>query len=109
MCVGKIKIYKGNCIMNVDLDHVVLIERRLRKICIVTDKEEHEYYERLENIIPCLDQRFYPCLQGCYINFEKVSMMKDQEIRFKNEYSFYLGKTNFQKTRRAYKKYLENS
>jgi len=101
-------ISNGKRPVQVKTRDVLWIERHLRKIYIVTDCETYEYYERMENIQPFLDSRFYPCLQGCYINFDKVKTMQEQKIIFENERVFYLGRANFIKTRQAFKKYLKN-
>ncbi|MBR3786044.1 MAG: LytTR family transcriptional regulator DNA-binding domain-containing protein [Firmicutes bacterium] len=87
---------------------VIYIERDKRKIRIITDLEEYEYYERLENLEPMLDRRFFACLKGCYINLEKVVSMRNQKITFQGGQVLYLGKENFLKTMQYYKDYLKN-
>lgn len=87
---------------------IAFIERDKRKIRIVTDLEEYEYYEKLENLEPLLDRRFFPCLKGCYINLEKVVSMRDQKITFEGGQVLYLGRENFVKTLQHYKIYLKN-
>lgn len=95
-------------VAQVKIKDILWIERNLRKIRIVTTQETYEYYERIENVQPLLDQRFYPCLRGCYINFDQVKSMQEQKIIFDERNIFYLGRANFIKTRQAFKNYLKN-
>ena len=92
----------------IPLDDIIFIERDRRKIRIFSVRKTVEFYERLENITPNLDERFFPCLKSCYINFDKVLSMKNQEIHFVCGYTYYLGRTNFIRTRKSYKIYLKN-
>ena len=103
-----IVVSNGKFVAKVKINDILLIERNARKVRIVTARETYEYYERLENIHPFLDPGFYPCLQNCYVNFEKVKVMQEQKIIFEDGYVFYLGRANFVKTRQAFKKYLIN-
>ncbi len=88
---------------------IVYIERDKRKIHVVTDLEEYEYYEKMENIKPLLDTRFFPCLKGLYINLEKVASMREQKITFEGGQVLFLGRENYLKTAQYYKFYLKNS
>ena len=108
MTIECITISTGRRTTKVNLSDVLYIERNLRKVRIVTDQDEIEYYQRLENLIPLLDSRFFPCLKGCYINFDRVKSMEEQQIIFDCGKRFYLGRTNFIRTRKAYKKYWKN-
>ena len=72
----------------------------------MTPEKEYIYYEKLENVEGCLDNRFYPCLKGCYINFERISHMSDQRIYFENGYVYDIGRSNFIKTKQKYGSYL---
>jgi len=87
---------------------IVYIERDKRKLHIVTDFEEYSYYEKIENIEPLLDGRFFSCLKGCFINLEKVVSMRDRKITFENGRVLYLGRENFLKTVQYYQIYIKN-
>ena len=104
-----ITVFSGRCTRKISIDDILFIERHLRKLRIVMADEEVEYYERLEHILPQLDERFFPCLQGCYINFQRVKSMELQQIIFEEGKSFYVGRANFLKTRKAYKKYCKKA
>ena len=104
----EILILKQTIVARIKLRDIVYIERNKRKIHIVTDLEEYEYYEKLENIEPLLDRRFFPCLRGCYINMDKVASMREQRITFEGGQTLYLGRENFLKTMQYYKIYLKN-
>lgn len=101
-------VLTGNLAARIRISDIIYIERNNRKIRIVTEQEEYVYYERIENIIPHLDDRFFPCLKGCYINLEKVISMRERKIMFEGERVLYLGRENFVKTMQYYKLYLKN-
>lgn len=103
-----ILILTSNLAARVAVSDIIFIERDKRKIRISTDLEVYEYYEKIENIEPLLDRRFFPCLKGCYINLEKVVSMREQKITFKGGQVLYLGRENFLKTKQHYKIYLKN-
>ena len=92
----------------IKVDDIIYIERDKRKVRIVTELEDYDFYERIENIEPLLDNRFFPCLKGCYINLEKVVSMREQRITFTGGQVLYLGRENFLKTLQFYKIYLKN-
>ena len=70
--------------LKVPVDAIIYIQRKDRKLRIVTDTEYYEYYEKLTNIEQYLDKRFYYCLKTFIINLDKVDMMKEQTISFQN-------------------------
>ena len=103
-----ILILTSNLTARIKVSDIAYVERDKRKLRIVTNLEAYEYYERLENVEPLLDRRFFPCLKGCYINLEKVISMRDQRITFEGGQALYLGRENFIKTVQYYKIYLKN-
>lgn len=109
MAENYISIISGKVAARVKVSDVVFIERNRRKLHIVTDKDEYDYYEKLENIEPLLDGRFYPCLKGCYINLEKVTSMAEQSIQFENGEVFNLGRENFIKAKQRYMCFLRKT
>ena len=103
-----VMVITSNIAARIRIDDIVYIERDKRKLRIVTDGDTFEYYEKIENVEPFLDRRFFPCLKGCYINLEKVASMRDQKITFEKGQVLYLGRENFMKTLQYYKIYLKN-
>ena len=95
--------------VRIRLEDIVYVERDKRKVHIVTAEDSYTYYERMENIEPLLDSRFYPCLKSCYINLDKVVSMREQKITFEGGQMVYLGRENFGKTLQHYKNYLKNT
>jgi len=104
-----IPIISGSHTAKVKVSDIVMVERNRRKLHVVTDAKEYEYYEKIENVELFLDGRFYPCLKGCYINFERVSHMEDQRIYFDNGRFFDLGRENYIKTKQKYRGYLRKT
>lgn len=99
-------IINGRETAKVKISDILMVERDRRRLHIVTPEKEYIYYEKLENVEGCLDNRFYPCLKGCYINFERISHMSDQKIYFENGYIYDIGRSNFIKTKQKYGSYL---
>ena len=100
-------IGNGNHPTQIKMSDILWVERNLRKIRVVTAGKVYEFYEKMKNVRPQLDQRFYPCLQGCYINLDQVKTMQGQGIIFDEENIYYLGRANFIKAKNAFKKYLK--
>lgn len=86
-------------------EEVISVQRDGRRIHIAADNKEYVYYEKMDNVSPHLDERFYRCHGGCYINFDKVRLMEDQEIMFYNGQTLFLGRTNFIKTKQHFYRY----
>lgn len=103
-----ILILTASVTARIRISDIVYIQRDKRKIHIVTDLEEYEYYEKMENIEPLLDRRFFPCLKGLYINLNKVVSMRDRKITFEGGQFLYIGRENYLKTAQYYKFYLKN-
>ena len=78
------------------LDDVVYIENEGRRVKIVTDLSP--YFDS--------DERFYPCMKGMVVNFDRVSSMKDQIIYFRNGMQYMLGRTNYLKTKQTFVNYM---
>ncbi len=109
MMKGYVPIISGKDTAKVCLDDIVCIEREGRKLHVVTVRREYWYYEKIEIVERYLDERFFPCLKGCYVNLEHIAYMEEQEIHFDNGYAFFLGRSNFIKTKQRYKLFLRTS
>ena len=95
-------ITKGTTVC-IAIGDIVKIVRKGRKLEVETDDgTRYAYYEKIENIRKYLDERFYFCLNGCVINLDKVSMMKDLMIQFVNGEQLYIGRDSFIRARRRY-------
>ena len=103
-----IPIITGGETARIRISDVVLIERRKRKLFIVTGDRQYDYYQKIENVEVLLDNRFFPCLKGCYVNLEHISCMSEQSIYFDNGYVYSLGRGNFIRTRQKYKCFLKS-
>ncbi|MDO4395708.1 MAG: LytTR family DNA-binding domain-containing protein [Clostridia bacterium] len=102
----KISIKNQQVVANVSVDTVLFIEKDGRKLKVVTDAREYSYYEKMSNIEHLLDNTFFLCRKGCYINLDKVVLMEDQHIVFENGNVYWLGRDNFIKTKKAFVNFL---
>ena len=88
------------------VDDLVMIEREGRKLHVIAEKENWTYNGKIKDAWMYLDKRFYNCLSGCIINFEKVEKMEDNRIYFVNGLQYAIGRDNFMRTKRAYNAYM---
>ena len=93
--------------LKIPLKDVIYILRKDRKIKIATEQGSYECYEKLQNIEPQLDQRFYHCLKGQIVNFDKVERMEDQTIFLKNGECWIISKNNYIKSKQTFSAYLK--
>ena len=75
---------------------------------IYTDEKEFYLYAKVSDLSPYFDsdERFYPCMKGMVVNFDRVSSMKDQIIYFRNGMQYMLGRTNYLKTKQTFVNYM---
>jgi len=102
-----IPLITKSCIRKIFLADIVYIMKKQRKILIVTDAEQFEFYENLEPFLPYLDTRFYCCLRHAAINLDKVERMENQTIYFENGAWIWLGRDNYIKAKQRYTAYLK--
>ena len=99
-------IITRKCSTRAKVDDLIMIERTGRKISVTADGNKWTYNGNIQDAWMYLDKRFYNCLRGCIINFEKVEIMKDNQIIFVNGLRITIGRDNFNRTRQAYNAYL---
>lgn len=100
-------IIKNNKVVaKVDTTTILFVEKDKRTLKIVTETREFSYYEKLSNIESSLDDSFFPCRKGCYINMAKVMLMEDNCITFDNGVKYWLGRENFVRTKKAFYNFL---
>lgn len=104
-----IPIICGKEAAKVRVSDILMIEREKRKLHVVTEGKSYAYYEKIQNVEPMLDGRFYPCLKGCYINLDHVTEMSNQTITFDNGIAYNLGRENFIKAKQTYAVYLRKT
>jgi len=93
--------------LKIPINDVIYVLRQDRKIKIVTDYGSYEYYEKLKNVEHHLDERFFHCLKGLIINFDKVEKMEDQTIFLKNGECWMINKGNYVKAKQTFSAYLK--
>ena len=90
----------------VDIDDIIYIQQQQKKLAIVTDDEIYSYYEKIENVLDYLDKRFFRVMKKLVVNLDKISMVKEQQVHFKNGSDIYLGKDNYVRTKQKYTAYI---
>lgn len=92
----------------VKVNDVMTISRNSRKLEIKAENGVFSYYEKIENILDCLDERFFRCNNGFLLNLEKVEVMKNQKVIFSNGEEIEMPRDAFLRAKKAYKDYLRN-
>ena len=87
------------------LKDVVVVERRLRKIFIVTSERLMSFYEKICFIEPLLGDNFYEALDGCFVNLERTVSAKDGILMFDNGYELPLSERSFVRAKRNHYAY----
>lgn len=100
-------VYVRGMAVRIFLEEVNYIERRGRKIKIDSMNDNHITYDNMQRITAFLDRRFYLCLDGLIINFDKIANITDQQIQFVNGEQISFGIYNFRRMKKAYRRYLE--
>ena len=104
---GFIPIITRNLSLRLELDDTVMILRNNRKLIFYSDEDTYEMYEKMDNIREYLDERFYFCMNGCVINFDKVRLMAQGTVSL-NGHDFNLSRDVFIRTRQTFNRYLRD-
>ena len=64
------------------LDEVLYLEKRLRKLAVITEAEVLEYSEDLSEVALSLGENFIPILKTCYVNMDRVKRVKERRAVF---------------------------
>ena len=88
--------------VRIDLDEVVIIERRLRKVFLLTTERSISFYDKIKYIRPLLGENFFEILDGCFINLERMKEAKDGVLVFDTGYVFPVSSRSFVKAKRKH-------
>lgn len=78
----KIPIVSRQICANIKQDDILKIERFNRKINVVTDTNEYWYYGKMDQLEPLLHDTFYRCMDGCFLNMDRIESVSDQTVVF---------------------------
>lgn len=101
-----IPVIKPRSIIKVDVDEVLYIEQDLRKTKILTERETHELYSKIDDYLVYLGSNFLKCHRSLYVNMDKIISMKEQSIVFLNGDSVYLSRDKFTAARQHFSRYI---
>lgn len=85
------------------------LERNGRTLTVVTRFGTLECYNKIETILPLLNESFHLCLKGLYVNFDNIVTVFHGGIVFTNGEIKYLGMTNYQKMVKAFRRYIRQN
>lgn len=87
-------------------DDILMIRQQNRKVTVVTDDGEYEFYAKMKEVCALLHSRFFLCSQGLVVNFDNVVRIADCTIRFANDVFIQVSREVFFRTRKAFNLYL---
>lgn len=94
-----------NLSTRIDVEDILYLERRSRKVFVVTEGEEIEYYEQFDLVTPLLTEVFIPVRKGLYINLPKVRSVKDNKCIFSCGKEIHLPEKPFSKLKISHNAY----
>ncbi len=92
----------------VNLDEVLYLEQRQRKLAIVTTEDTYICYERIESLEKLLDERFYHSLKKLVVNMDKIMIAENQKITFVDGTVITMGRESYIRTKQRFSAYLKN-
>lgn len=95
------------CVRKILLSEIVYIMKKNRKVQVATEEAVYEYYEKMEQVVSKLDNRFFDCLQSCRVNLDKIEKMEEQTVFLAGGYRIFLGRDNYIRTKQYYTAYLK--
>ncbi|MBY0753917.1 LytTR family DNA-binding domain-containing protein [Clostridium sardiniense] len=105
---GFYEINKGGKKQFLNLSDIYYFEINKRKINVYMDKQQLEYYEKIENIeISLLDKGFVRCHRGYVINISKVKEIDGNDITLINGETIPIGRKYKQNLKESFFDYLE--
>jgi len=102
----RISVINSKTCAQINVSDIEMIEQIGRRVHVVTNNGESYYYGKIRNLDTALDDSFYHALNGCIVNFKKVTKMESQLIHMESGLVYEIGRNNFIKTKQAYKDYL---
>ena len=75
-------IEQPNRIWDLPLEEILLFEKQLRKIRVITQNEEIDVYGRFSDFQPQLDGRFIQCHASYLVNMDHVESFSKEEFLF---------------------------
>ena len=91
----------------INIDEILYLEQRQRKLAIITPDDTYICYERIENLEKVLDDRFFHALKKLVINLDKIMVAEDQKITFVDGTVMAMGRESYVRTKQRFSAYLK--
>ena len=101
-----IPVIKPRSSMKVDVDEILYLEQYLRKTKIITERETHEMYSKIEDYQVYLGRNFLKCHRSLYVNMDKIVSMREQSIIFSSGEILYLSRDKSTAARQHFSRYI---
>ena len=90
-----------------DVEELFIVEKRLRKLVLMTYERDISYYEKLKNVAPLLGSNFFQVKRGCFINLEMMITASEGVLLFENGYKLCLGRKSFIRAKQKHNSYYK--
>ena len=102
-------IQQANDYVAVSTRNILFFESKLRKVRVVTDTAEYEYYDRLDEVekkINNLGESFIRIHQSYLVNSMRIAEIDGYQLMIDNGKVLPISKARYQTTRMEYAKYI---
>lgn len=101
-----VKFKIGHKIKVISLDDIIYLEKQLRKIVVITQNENCEFYGRFDELIPQLDQRMIRCHNSFIVNMDYVLQISPEGFQLKGGVNIPISRRRNAEVRNAFLHYL---
>lgn len=91
----------------VQFKDILFIEHDKRISVVRSINEEHRLSLKMDQIEEMLDERFFRSHYSCIVNFQNVKAMRNNQIIFSTGEVLPVGKSTYQRTRKAFVLFLQ--
>ena len=92
----------------VNIDEILYLEQKQRKLAIVTPDDTYICYERIENLEIVLDERFFHPMKKLVVNLDKIMIAENQKITFVDGTVISMGRESYIRTKPMFSAYIKN-
>ena len=91
----------------VPIGEILYLEKYRKQIRAHTEKGDHVFYARFDDVMPDLDVRFSRCHRSYVLNYDRVVYMGDYVIRMDDSSELFFGKPTILRIKKDYESYME--
>lgn len=99
---------QGKTRLQVPFDEILYFEGNRRKIRLVTNQKEYEFYDKISNLKEQVDMNIFLQIHTSYlINMEQIHLIDESEVLLKNDIHLPISKKFRKEAKEQHLKYME--